>query len=139
MSIEEDNKALVRRYIDLFNRNDLPTEEVMASSFVYHRPGMPDVTGLTDVRQVLEMYRSGASDMHQTIEDLVAEGNKVACRWSGRRTHVGDLMSAAATGKAFTITGIVIYRIAKRQDSGRMGLLRCAGSHAAAGCRSSTE
>jgi hypothetical protein len=46
MSIEEDNMALVRRYIDLFNRNDLPVEEViapLASSFVYHQPGMPDV------------------------------------------------------------------------------------------------
>jgi predicted ester cyclase len=58
------------------------------------------------------MYRSAVSDMHQTIEDLVAEGDKVACRWSGRGTHVGDLMGAAPTGKAITITGIVIYRIA---------------------------
>jgi steroid delta-isomerase-like uncharacterized protein len=115
MSIEEDNKALVRRYIDLFNRNDLPTEEViapLASGFVYHRPGMPDVTGLIDVRQVLEMYRSSIADMHQTIEDMVAEDDKVACRWSGRGTHQGELMGIAATGKAITITGIVIYRIA---------------------------
>jgi hypothetical protein len=46
MSVEDDNKALVRRYYDLFNRNDLPTEEViapLASSIVFHRPGMPDV------------------------------------------------------------------------------------------------
>ena len=115
MSIEEDNKALVRRYIDLFNRNDLPVEEViapLASSFVYHRPGMPDVTGLSDVRQVLEMYRSAVSDMHQTIEDLVAEGDKVACRWSGRGTHQGEMMGVAATGKVITVTGIAIYRIA---------------------------
>ena len=115
MSIEEDNKALVRRYIDLFNRNDLPVEEIiapLASSFVYHRPGMPDVTGLSDVRQVLEMYRSAVSDMHQTIEDLVAEGDKVACRWSGRGTHQGEMMGVAATGKVITVTGIAIYRIA---------------------------
>ena len=115
MSIEEDNKALVRRYIDLFNRNDLRAEEViapLASSFVYHRPGMPDVTGLAEVKQTIEMYRSAVSDMHQTIEDLVAEGDKVACRWSGRGTHQGDLMGVAATGKAITITGIAIYRIA---------------------------
>jgi steroid delta-isomerase-like uncharacterized protein len=115
MSIEEDNKALVRRYIDLFNRNDLPTGEViapLASNFVYHRPGMPDVTGLTDVRQVVEMLRSAVADMHQTIEDMVAEGDKVACRYSGRGTHQGELMGVAATGKGITITGIGIYRIA---------------------------
>jgi steroid delta-isomerase-like uncharacterized protein len=117
MSIEEDNKALVRRYTDLFNRNDLPVEEFialapLASSFVYHRPGMPDVAGLSDVRQVVEMYRSAFSNMHQTIEDMVGEGDKVACRWSGRATHQGELMGIAATGKAITITGIVIYRVA---------------------------
>jgi steroid delta-isomerase-like uncharacterized protein len=113
--MEDDNKALVRRYTDLFNRNDLPTEEViapLASCFVYHRPGMPDVTDLIDVRQVLEMHRSAIADMHQIIEDMVAEDDKVACRWSGRGTHQGELMGIAATGKAITITGIVIYRIA---------------------------
>jgi steroid delta-isomerase-like uncharacterized protein len=115
MSIEEDNKALVRRYTDLFNRNDLPAEEVvapLASGFVYHRPGMPDVTGLAEVKQSIEMYRNAFSNMHQTIEDMVAEGDKVACRWSGRATHQGELMGIAATGKAITITGIVIYRVA---------------------------
>jgi steroid delta-isomerase-like uncharacterized protein len=115
MSVEDDNKALVRRYYDLFNRNDLPTEEViapLASSIVFHQPGMPDVTGLTGMRQVVEMYRSWSTDYHSTIEDLVAEGDKVACRWSGRGTHQGDLMGVAATGKAITVTGIAIFRIA---------------------------
>ena len=73
---------------------------------------MPDVTGLADVRQNIEMYRSAFSNMHQTIEDMFAEGDKVACRWSGRATHRGDFMGVAATGKAITTTGIVIYRIA---------------------------
>jgi hypothetical protein len=48
MSIKEDNKALVRRYIDRYYRNDLSTEEAIApltSNVVYHRPRMPDVTG----------------------------------------------------------------------------------------------
>jgi len=115
MSVEDDNKSIVRRYTDLFNMDDLPAEEViapLAPSFVYHRPGMPDVTGLADVRQNIEMYRSAFSNMHQTIEDMVAEGDKVACRWSGRATHRGEFMGVAPTGKAITATGIVIYRVA---------------------------
>jgi steroid delta-isomerase-like uncharacterized protein len=118
MSIEEGNKALVRRYIDLLNRNDLPIEEViapLASDIVFHRPGMPDVTGLMDMRQVVEMLRSAYTDMHSTIEDLVAEADKVACRYSGRGTHQGNLMGVAATGKAITVTGIAIYRITNGQ------------------------
>jgi steroid delta-isomerase-like uncharacterized protein len=114
MSVEDDNKALVRRWNGLLNRNDLLIEEVVAplsSSFVYHRPGMPDVTGLTYVRQV-ETYRSAFPDFHQMIEDLLAEGDKVACRWSARGTHQGDLMGVAATGKAITFTGIAIFRVA---------------------------
>jgi len=73
MSVEDDNKALVRRYYDLFTTNDLPTEEViapLASSIVYHRPGMPDVTGLTDMRQVVEMYRPICSDDIQDDHEL---------------------------------------------------------------------
>jgi steroid delta-isomerase-like uncharacterized protein len=115
MSVEDDNKAIVRRYIDLLNRNDLPTEEVIAplsSSIVYHRPGTPDVTGLMDMRQVVETIKNASTDQHSTIEDLVAEGDKVVCRWSGRLTHQGEIMGVAPTGKAITITGIVIYRIA---------------------------
>jgi steroid delta-isomerase-like uncharacterized protein len=118
MSTEEDNKSLVRRYFDLLNRNDLRTEEViapLASSIVFHRPGMPDVTGLTDMRQVVEIYRSAYTDMHSTIEDLVSEGDKVVCRCSGHGTHQGDLTGTAATGKAITGTGIAIYRIANGQ------------------------
>ena len=113
--VEEDNKALVRRYIDLLNKKALPTEEAiapLASNIVYHRPGMPDVTGLTGMRQVVEMSRNAIPDRHGTIEELVAEGDKVACRYSGRGTHQGDMMGVAATGKAISVTGICIYRIA---------------------------
>ena len=115
MSLEENNKSLVRRWNDLVNRTDFPTEELtspLASSFVYHRPGVPDVTGLTDMRQVVEMFRSAFTDQHSTIEDLVAEGDKVACRWSNRSTHQGEMMGVTATGKAITVTGIAIFRIA---------------------------
>jgi steroid delta-isomerase-like uncharacterized protein len=115
MSVEDENKAIVRRYIDLFTRHDLPTEEViapLASGFVYHRPGMPDVIGLMDMRQVVEIYRSAITDMHGGIEDLVAEGDKVACRWSGDATHKGELLGVSATSRAIMLTGIAIYRIA---------------------------
>ena len=115
MSVEDDNKAIVRQYNDLFIRNDLSTEQViapLASGFVYHRPGMPDVIGLMDMRQVVEIYRSAITDMHGGIEDLVAEGDKVACRWSGDATHKGELLGVSATSRAIMLTGIAIYRIA---------------------------
>jgi predicted ester cyclase len=57
------------------------------------------------------MWGNAVSDAHGTIEDMVAEGDKVACRCSFRGIHKGDLMGIAATGKQITLTGIVIYRI----------------------------
>ncbi|MBV8140383.1 MAG: ester cyclase [Deltaproteobacteria bacterium] len=97
-------RTMLSEIFDLLNRKDLPTEEwiaPLASNMVYHRAGMPDVTGLTGMRQVLDMSRSAIADMHATIEDLVAEGDKVACRWSARFTHQGEV----------TVTGIAIYRV----------------------------
>jgi predicted ester cyclase len=107
----DDNKALIRRYFDLLNRNNLPTEEFLANGFVYHRPGMPDMNGLASIRQFVAMWGDAISDAHGTIEDMVAEGDKVACRCSFRGIHKGDLMGIAATGKQITLTGIVIYRL----------------------------
>jgi steroid delta-isomerase-like uncharacterized protein len=115
MSLQDDNKALVRRYFDLLNRNDLPTEEMLtplAPGFVYHTPGAPDVTGLTEMKEVVDMYRSQSSDQISTIEDLVAADDKVACRWSWRGTHDGAAFGIAPTGKTLTLGGICIYRIA---------------------------
>jgi steroid delta-isomerase-like uncharacterized protein len=115
MSTAEDHKALIRRWYDLINRSDPLTGGVtafLASNVVYHRPGMPDLKGLTEVSQVFEMYGSALPDQNGTIEDLLAESDKVACRFSWRGTHQGDMMGVAATGKAITVTGITIYRIA---------------------------
>src|SRR5215469_15389355 len=52
-------------------------------------------------------------DIHFTIEDMVAEGDKVVYRGSARGTHKGEFMGIAATGKHVTFTSIVISRIAK--------------------------
>ena len=67
---------------------------------------MPSVTDLTGMRQVFEMFRSAIADEHGIIEDLVAEGDEVACRWSSRFTHQGKVMGVAAPGKAIAVTGI---------------------------------
>jgi steroid delta-isomerase-like uncharacterized protein len=61
---------------------------------------------------MVTMYRSAFPDMRVTIEDLVAEGDKVAARWSVTGTHRGELMGIPATGKRVTVTGIEINRFA---------------------------
>jgi steroid delta-isomerase-like uncharacterized protein len=114
MSVQDDNKALVRRYFDLLNNLKLPTEAMLApldAGFVYHTPGAPDVMGLAGMKEVVDTFRDMSSDQISIIDDLIAEGGKVVCRWSWRGTHDGVAFGVAATGKVLTVTGISIYRI----------------------------
>ena len=58
------------------------------------------------------MYRSAFPDMQLTIEDQIAEGDKVVTRWTARGTHQGELMGIPPTGKQATVTGITVGRVA---------------------------
>jgi predicted ester cyclase len=56
-------------------------------------------------------FRQGFPDVTSTIEDLIAEGDKVVARWRSRATHQGEYMGIAPTGKEVEFTGISVYRI----------------------------
>jgi predicted ester cyclase len=58
------------------------------------------------------MVHDSFSDLHFTVEDMVAEGDKVVYRYSVRGTHKGSFMGIAPTGEQFAVTGIHIYRVA---------------------------
>jgi len=110
----EENKVLGRRWIEeIWDKGNLAVvNEILASNFVFHYapPGVaPDREGY---KQTLTMYRTSSPDMHYTVDDMVAEGDKVTIRWAGKGTHRGALMEIAPTGKKVTITGISIIRIA---------------------------
>jgi steroid delta-isomerase-like uncharacterized protein len=108
-----DHKALSRRVIEAcFNQGNLAlADELYAPDYVDHSapPGFPP--GVAGFKQQVAMYRAAFPDVHVTIEDQVAEGDKVVTRWTGRGTHQGELMGIAPTHKAVTVTGIAIDRI----------------------------
>jgi predicted ester cyclase len=62
------------------------------------------------------VFYTAFPDMHYTVEDLIAEGDKVVCRWTVRATHQGEFMGVPATGKVVTWTGISITRFAGGKD-----------------------
>jgi steroid delta-isomerase-like uncharacterized protein len=108
-----DNKAIVRRYIqEAFNGGNLGiVDELIASNFVDHA-GTPGLApGREGQKQFVAMYRSAFPDLRTTIEDMVAEGDRVVTRWTARGTHSGPLMNIPATGKQVTITGITINQV----------------------------
>ncbi len=72
---------------------------------------MLDAKGPAGVKRLAAMVHASFPDLHFTIEDMVAEGDKVAYRYSVRGTHQGDFMGIAPTGKQFAVTGIHTYRV----------------------------
>jgi steroid delta-isomerase-like uncharacterized protein len=114
MSIEE-NKAIVSRATEeIFNKNNLAVvDELYATNFVSHGSDIPGVTPDREgYKQFVTMSRTALPDFHTTIEDMIAEGDKVVQRFTARGTHKGEFMGIPPTGKQVTITGIAIDRIA---------------------------
>jgi steroid delta-isomerase-like uncharacterized protein len=112
--MSEENKSLVRRsFEEVFNQGNLDAiEEIFAPDYVLHDPTSPEeIRGTEGMRQYVSMYRTAFPDLQQTIEDQIAEGEKVATRLTGRGTHQGDLMGIPPTGNRVEAPGIVINRI----------------------------
>jgi steroid delta-isomerase-like uncharacterized protein len=111
----EQNKALVRQMVEeVFNRGNISlADKFLAPDFVEREelpPGMP--AGSEGVKQLTAMFRSAFPDFKATIDDIVAEGDKVVIRqtWSG--THKGEFMGIPPTGKRVSFGVIDIIRIA---------------------------
>jgi steroid delta-isomerase-like uncharacterized protein len=112
----EENKALVRREIEeLFNNTgDLDVaEEVYAPDFVGHDPTLPeDLNGVEAAREFAASFRSAFPDLTCSIEDQLAEGDKVATRWRASGSHEGETEELGPpTGKRMEVTGVSIERI----------------------------
>ncbi len=97
---------------EVLNKGNLEViDELCSADVVDHAapPGTPP--GIEGVKQMIGMYRAAFPELHITIEDMIAEGDKVACRYTLRGTHQGDLMGISPSGKQVTVRGIDIGRI----------------------------
>lgn len=109
----EQHKALVRRFTEVVNTGDVDAlDEVVVRDLVDHAafPGQP--SGLEGYKQSLALGRRAFPDGRITIEDMIAEGDKVVTRYTSRGTHRGEFLGMLPTGKVVAFTGVVIHRIA---------------------------
>jgi steroid delta-isomerase-like uncharacterized protein len=110
----EENKAVVRRWFEeLFNAGNLEVaDEIIAADHVNHDPTLPDIpSGPEGQKQVVNLYRGAFTNAHISVEDQLAEGDRVATRWTGSGTHQGEFMGVAPSGNQVTVTGITINRV----------------------------
>jgi steroid delta-isomerase-like uncharacterized protein len=105
----EENKAITRRFLEeIFAGGNLDlVDELFTPDFVLHDPSVPqEVRGIEALKQYITMYRTAYPDTHFTVEDQIAEGDRVVTRWTGQGTHQGELMGIPPAGKQVTVTGI---------------------------------
>jgi len=108
MSLEE-NKAIIRRLIEAVNTQDLSSvEDLVAPDYVDHTR---QLRGREALKQFATMVIKTFSDFHVTIEDIIAEGDKVWARYKITGTHTGEYRGLAPTGKKFTEAFVDIFRI----------------------------
>jgi len=107
----EKNKAIVRRVIEeIVNQGNLElADEVLAGDYVYHFP-THDIKGPDGFKEFIGMMRAAFPDLHVTIEDFIAEGDKVVGLFTMRGTFKGELMGIPPTGRQLTFPEAVIIR-----------------------------
>jgi predicted ester cyclase len=135
MSAEENKLAERRLYEEVWNKRNLAAiDELIAPNVVEHNPNTPSQgPGLEGYRQSIESILTTFPDMKVTLEDLIAEGDKVVARWRASGTHLGEGATIPPTNKQVTITGIDILRYegGKRVETWRqfdiLGLLQQIG------------
>ncbi len=116
---EEDNKQLVRRvFEEALNEGKLAlVDELFSSQFRDH--STPDQTpGPQGVKDYFSQVRTGFPDIHVTLDDIIAAGDRVVVRTTWRGTHLGNYAGRSPTGRVAERTMIQIFRIVdgKLQD-----------------------
>jgi steroid delta-isomerase-like uncharacterized protein len=97
--MSEANKDVVRRIVEeVWNGGKLDSiDEFYAADFVNTDPSSPEVKNLEQFKQWVAEMHAGFSDEQITVEDLIAEGDKVVEQWSAKATHTGDFMGIPPT------------------------------------------
>ena len=127
----EQNKRNVEKLFDTFNHGDLaPIDDLVAPEYV----GAQGDTGPAGFRAVVVGLRAAFPDIHYTIDEAVAESDRVALRWHWTGTHKAAFRGFAATGKAVLNSGVGIFRldggkiVAATLETDRLGFLEQIGA-----------
>jgi steroid delta-isomerase-like uncharacterized protein len=110
--MSDQNKAHIRRVIEeVYNRGDLAViDEVAARDLVIHAASQ-EIHGRDGAKQYVAALRAGFPDLHFTVEDQIAEGDRVVTRWIARGTHRGTFQGVPPTGRQVRLAGTDIDRI----------------------------
>jgi steroid delta-isomerase-like uncharacterized protein len=132
----EANKAVMQRFTEFINTaNENLAAELIAPNAVFHVPGAPEpMRGPAGYLAVIGMMRSGFPDIHWTLEEMIAEGDRVAARFIMRGTHRGSFFGVPPTGRVVEVQAMNFYRLSgdqlveERGQPDLLGLLQQIGA-----------
>jgi predicted ester cyclase len=110
--MSEANKSLVRHFFEgIFSDGDLDVvHEFMAVDYVDHSPFSAEAPGPEGFKRRMDMLRRSLA-VRMTLQDLIAEGDLVAFRWTMHGKHVGEFAGIAPTGRTVSLSGLNLERV----------------------------
>jgi steroid delta-isomerase-like uncharacterized protein len=132
----ETNKAVMGRFLEFINTaSEKLAEELISPDAVFHVPGRPEpMRGPAGYLAIIGMMRGGFPDIQWTLEEVIAEGDKVAARFTMRGTHRGAFFGVPPTGKTIAVQAMNFYRLSggqfveERGQPDLLGLLQQIGA-----------
>jgi steroid delta-isomerase-like uncharacterized protein len=130
MSVETNTRAVRRLFEDGFNQG---SKEIVAEVISPDYVDAAGARGPAAFGQVMAGLRNAFPDLHYTVEEVVAEGDRVAVRWHWAGTHQGAFRGIAATQRAVTNKGLAIFQlrdgriVAATLETDRLGFLQALG------------
>ncbi len=113
MSSQHNKDAVLRGwYEELWNRwNIAVADDLFTSDYLIHLPGVPEPMDRSGAKQVVQMFSIAFPDLKHTVDEMIAEGESVAARWTVRGTHQGDFQGIAPTGKPVRLSGTTVHHM----------------------------
>jgi len=112
-----ENKVVMHRFVEFINTgSEKLAEELISPDAVFHVPGRPEpMRGPAGYLAIIGMMRSGFPDIQWTLEEMIAEDDKVAARFTMRGTHQGSFFGVQPTGKSIAVQAMNFYRLSGGQ------------------------
>jgi len=133
--VEEQNKELVKRFWEEFNKGNAEIfQELFSPDYAYYAPSnSPTPMSREEIMEFMKTFFEAFPESIWSIEDLIAAGDKVIVRFIYRGTHEGEFLGIPATGNKVEMGGIIITRIEngkvveEREDFDMLGMMMAIG------------
>ena len=113
----EANKHVMNRFVEFINTaSEKLAMEIISPDAIFYVPGRSEpMRGPAGYLSIIQMMRQGFPDIRWTLEEMVAEGEKVAARFTMRGTHSGTFFGVSPSGNKISVQALNMYRLSQEQ------------------------